>query len=102
MGPQRSPGVIVSIGRGDKIRTCDPLHPMDSRAERDATRCYGFHRLIFQKAPTPMFIGFPWSKASSTTHNRSLCIMAVELNRFAVGRDSDVIIFLADAHASLE
>jgi transcription antitermination factor NusG len=29
-----------------QIRTCDPLHPMDSRAKRDATRCDGLHRLI--------------------------------------------------------
>ena len=31
MGPQRSPGVILSIGRGEKIRTSDPLHPMQVR-----------------------------------------------------------------------
>jgi hypothetical protein len=31
MGPQGSPGVIVSIGRGEKIRTSDPLHPMQVR-----------------------------------------------------------------------
>jgi hypothetical protein len=31
MGPQRSPEIIVSIGRGEKIRTSDPLHPMQVR-----------------------------------------------------------------------
>ena len=41
----------VSIGRGDKIRTCDPLHPMDSRAKRDATHCEGLHRLIALQMP---------------------------------------------------
>jgi hypothetical protein len=43
-------------GRGDKIRTCDPLHPMDSMAKRDATRCYGLLRLIVLKMPN--FVGF--------------------------------------------
>jgi hypothetical protein len=31
MGPQRFHQRHVSIGRGDKIRTCDPLHPMQVR-----------------------------------------------------------------------
>jgi hypothetical protein len=31
MGPQRFHQDHVSIGRGDKIRTCDPLHPMQVR-----------------------------------------------------------------------
>jgi hypothetical protein len=31
MGPQRFNQHHVSIGRGDKIRTCDPLHPMQVR-----------------------------------------------------------------------
>jgi hypothetical protein len=31
MGPQRFHQHHVSIGRGDKIRTCDPLHPMQVR-----------------------------------------------------------------------
>jgi hypothetical protein len=44
------------IGRGDKIRTCDPLHPMDSKVNRDATGCYGLHRLIYLQIPC--FIGF--------------------------------------------
>jgi hypothetical protein len=31
MGPRRFHQHHVSIGRGDKIRTCDPLHPMQVR-----------------------------------------------------------------------
>ncbi len=31
MGPRRLHRHHVSIGRGDKIRTCDPLHPMQVR-----------------------------------------------------------------------
>ena len=46
---QKSTAVAVDCSilcRDDKIRTCDPLHPMDSMAKRDAAGCYGFHRLI--------------------------------------------------------
>jgi hypothetical protein len=56
MGPQRFHQHHVNIGRGDKIRTCDPLHPMDSGLKRDATRCYGLHRSMAVKMPC--FIGF--------------------------------------------
>jgi hypothetical protein len=46
----------VRIGRGDKIRTCDPLHPMDSMAKRDETLCHALNRVIIHKIP--YFLGF--------------------------------------------
>jgi hypothetical protein len=57
------------IGRGDKIRTCDPLHPMDSRAKRDATGCHGLHRLT--KLTMPYFIGFQTFCISRVVSQRS-------------------------------
>jgi hypothetical protein len=44
------------IGRGDKIRTCDPLHPMDSMAKRDETLCHALNRVIIRQIP--YFLGF--------------------------------------------
>jgi hypothetical protein len=56
MGPQSFYRHHVSIGRGDKIRTCDPLHPMDSAAKRDETLCHALNRVTIRKLPC--FLGF--------------------------------------------
>jgi hypothetical protein len=39
------------IGRGEKIRTSDPLHPMESVAKRDESLCHALNHLICSQIP---------------------------------------------------